>query len=256
MDVHQKKAAVFSVVVALITYTLVIWSLRLTASSCIIVAVCFCLFAFIFLKINHWMRSYLNGKEYPNNDWYRKHSERNFDILILGDDISSSRIPDDFLCNKKVFDCSLSDQNLYVDFLVLKNTFSILKPQGIVYIPLREASIKYVNDKFYDERRYYWVLSPYVFNQSPFSCALKKIYKRIPGLLFRFRDLLYLLQKMFVPNLDTLMVSKRIEKEAAWLKNTPPGKQEKLRKKQEALIEKIRFFCIERDIQLKIIDIS
>lgn len=228
MDVHQKKAAVFSVVVALIAYTLVVWALRLTTYSCIIVAVCFCLFAFLFLRINHWMRSYLNDKEYPNNDWYRKHYERNFDILILGDEISSSRIPDDLLRNKKVFNCSLSDQNLYVDFLVLKNTFSILKPQGIVYIPLRKASIKYVNDKFYDERRYYWALSPYVFNPSPLSCALKKIYTRIPGLLFRFRDLPYLLQRMFVPNLDAMRGAKRNKEEAAWLKDTPPVSKKNL----------------------------
>jgi len=255
MDVHQKKAAVFSVVVALIAYTLVVWALRLTTYSCIIVAVCFCLFAFLFLRINHWMRSYLNDKEYPNNDWYRKHHERNFDILILGDEISSSRIPDDLLRNKKVFNCSLSDQNLYVDFLVLKNTFSILKPQGIVYIPLRKASIKYVNDKFYDERRYYWALSPYVFNPSPFSCMMKKIYMRIPGLLFRFKDMLYLFLKLFNPHIESAKISKKLRGESLWLEMTPDYIQNNLRSKQRTVIDRMQIFCQERDIQLVIIDV-
>lgn len=255
MDTHQKKAAVVSVVASIILFLLVVYTLRIAVSGIIIVAVCWLLFAFLFLKVNHWMRPYLNGKDYPNNDWYRKHNERNYDILILGDDISRSRIPDEILRNKKVFDCSLSDQNLNVDFLVLKNTFSILKPQGVVYIPLREASIKYVHEKFYDERRYYWALSPYVFNPNRISCVLKKIYTRIPGLLFRLKDLLYLLHRMFVPDYCTLKISKRIEEEAVWLENTPPQDQDNLRIKQEFIIEEMRDFCNERDIQLEIIKI-
>ena len=255
MDTHQKKAAVVAVVVSIIAFLLVVYTLRITVSGIIIIATCWLLFAFVFLKVNHWMQSYLNRKEYPNNDWYRKYNERNYDILILGDDISRSRIPDELLRNKKVFDCSLSDQNLYVDFLVLKNTFSILKPKGVVYIPLRKASIKYINEKFYDERRYYWALSPYVFNPSSVSCTLKKIYTRIPGLLFRFKDLLYLIQRMFVPNLDTKNVSRRIEKETTWLENTSPSKQEELRIKQMRLIEDMKEFCDERDIKLEIIKV-
>lgn len=222
MDAHQKKAAVVAVVASVIAYLLFVYSLGISVRGSIIIAACWFLFALIFLKVNRWMRPYLNGKEYPNNDWYRNHNERNYDVLILGDDISRPKIPEECLHNKKVFDCSLSDQNLYVDFLVLKNTFSILKPQGVVYIPLREASIKYINDKFYDERRYYWALSPYVFNPSPISCAMKKIYKRIPGLLFRVRDLMYLIQKMFVPNIDAMKMKKRIKEEVTWLKDTPP----------------------------------
>lgn len=255
MDAHQKKAAAVAVVASIIAFLLIVYALRLTVFGSIIIAACWLLLAFLFLKVNRWMRPYLNGKEYPNNDWYRKHFDRNYDILILGDDISRSQIPEEYLQNKKVFDCSLSDQNLYVDFLVLKNTFSILKSQGVVYIPLRKASIKYANDKFYDERRYYWALSPYVFNPSPVSCALKKIYTRIPGLLFRFKDLLYLLQTTFFSNLDAMKVSKRIKDETAWLKDTPPRKQDELRIKQKCLIDEMKEFCNERDIKLKIIDV-
>ena len=255
MDTHQKKAAAVSVVGSIIAFLLVVYTLRITVCGSIIIAVFWLLFAFIFLKVNHWMRPYLNGKDYPNNDWYRKHNERNYDILILGDEISRSRIPDEILRNKKVFDCSLPDQTLYVDFLVLKNTFSILKTQGVVYIPLRKASIKYVNEKFYDERRYYWALSPYVFNPNPISCALKKIYTRIPGLLFRFKDLVYLLRGMFVPNLDASKISKRIEEETTWLENTPDKVQKELWIKQKCLIDEMKEFCNERDIQLEIIDV-
>lgn len=255
MDAHQKKATAVAVVASIIAFLLIVYALRLTVFGSIIIAACWLLLAFLFLKVNRWMRPYLNGKEYPNNDWYRKHFDRNYDILILGDDISRSQIPEEYLQNKKVFDCSLSDQNLYVDFLVLKNTFSILKPQGVVYIPLRKVSIKYINDKFYDERRYYWALSPYVFNSSSVSCALKKVYTRIPGLLFRFKDLLYLLRRVFVPNYDALKILKRIEKETTWLENTPDKVKNDLKINQKHLIDEMQSFCDERDIKLKIIDV-
>lgn len=256
MDKHQKKAAIVSAAVAILAYSFVVYAFRLTSIGCIILAVCCLLFAFLFLRVNRWMKPYLNGKDYPNNEWYRKHNDRNYDVLILGDEVSRLRIPDNLLSNKKVFDLSLSNQNLYVDFLVLKNTFSIVKPQGIIYLPLRKSSIKYVNDKFVDERRYYWAISPYVFNPNPLSCTLKKIYKKIPGLLFRFKDLFYLLRKLFVPNQEALKIAKKLKKESVWLENTPPRKQNELKKIQIQMIDEMRSFCAERDLQLEIIDIE
>lgn len=254
MDIHQKKAAVVVAIASVLAYSFIVYALHLTFLWGVILLVCGLLFLLLFLRINRWMRPYLNGKEYPNNDWYRKHFERNYDILILGDDISRNKVPGDLLINKKVFDCSLLDQNLYADFLVLKNTFSILKPHGIVYLPLRKASIKYVEDKFLDERRYYWVISPYVFNTSSFSCAMKKVFTRIPGLLFRFKDLVFLFKQRFSSDYNSKQVANKLAQEKLWLESTPDNVQSVLKEKQEGIIDNIRNFCAERNLILVVID--
>ena len=101
MDAHQKKAAAVAVVASIIAFLLIVYALRLTVFGSIIIAACWLLLAFLFLKVNRWMRPYLNGKEYPNNDWYRNHFDRNYDILILGDDISRSQIPEEYLQTRK-----------------------------------------------------------------------------------------------------------------------------------------------------------
>lgn len=51
------------------------------------------------LPITKWAHRLINPNEYPKNEWYRKHLERNFDFINFGDYLS--------VCN---FDYDLTDR--------------------------------------------------------------------------------------------------------------------------------------------------
>lgn len=119
----------------------------------------------------------LNPNIYPNNKWYRKHLERNYDVAILGDSAIIPRIK--IPLGVKAFDWSLDSQNLLWDFNVIKHFFSILKPNGYVIFPLTD---NFIADLFrrVDERRYYIPMMPYFFTQSKIKMTYIRICKRIP----------------------------------------------------------------------------
>lgn len=120
---------------------------------------------------------YLNPNTYPNNEWYRKHLDRNYDVVFLGDAdrIPKLQIPD----GVKAFDWSLDGQNLLWDYNVIRHFFSILKPGGLVVFPLSEHFIEDLNRKV-DERKYYIPMMPYFFSQSKLKQTYIRICKRIP----------------------------------------------------------------------------
>jgi len=124
----------------------------------------------------------LNPNIYPNNQWYREHTERNFDLVILGDadKIPRLQIPSGI----KAFDWSLSGQNLQWDFNVIKHFFSVLKPEGLVVFPLTDSFVADIYKKV-DERRYYIPMMPYFFTQSKVKMTFIRICKHIP-ILARF----------------------------------------------------------------------
>lgn len=251
MDVHQKKALMVGLVFAVLSYVSLLFVFDIGFVGAFLLLIVMGVMGFLFFLVNRWMKPYLNAKEYPTNNWYRTHLDRNYDAIIIGDDIAVKSFDFSVLYGKKYMDLSLPDQNLFADFAVLKNTFSILKPGGIVYLPLREASIKYLDMEFKDERRYYWALSPYVFNHSALSCTLKKIYTRIPALLFRLKDMEYLLLSIFVKDIRRYLMEQTIREEQAWLKTCKS--KEELRQKLESMLTVMNDFCSERDIKLKVL---
>ena len=119
----------------------------------------------------------LNPNIYPNNLWYRKHLDRNFDVVFLGDaaKINRIKIPD----NIKAFDWSLEGQNLQWDFNVVRHFFSILKPNGLVVFPLIDSFVEDLN-RHVDERRYYMPMMPYFFSQSKMKMTFIRVCRRIP----------------------------------------------------------------------------
>lgn len=251
MDVHQKKALKVGLVLTILIYASLFFVFDISILVGFILLIILGVLGGLFLLINRWMKPHLNAKEYPTNNWYRTHLDRNYDAIVLGDDIAVKSFDLSVLNGKKYLDLSLSNQNLFADFAVLKNSFSILKPGGILYLPLREASIKYLDMEFKDERRYYWALSPYVFNHSALSCTLKKIYTRIPALLFRLKDMEYLLLSIFVKDIRRYLMEQTIREEQAWLKTCKS--KEELRQKLESMLTVMNDFCSERDIKLKVL---
>lgn len=107
-------------------------------------------------KTNWYKNSIPDMDNYPNNDWYRRHLERNFDIVNIGS--SSSKYAFNYAdCPVKAFNWAEQPQSLTNGFKILKNYFSILKKGGKVVIALGPFSglnvdgkwNKTVNDKYY-----------------------------------------------------------------------------------------------------------
>lgn len=119
----------------------------------------------------------LNPNTYPTNKWYRRHLDRNYDVVCLGNSRYFPKIT--FPNRVKGFDWSLKDQNLEWDFNVLKHFFSILKPGGVAVFPLTDF---FVSDlmKGTSECRYYTSMMPYFFSSSPAKRTFIRICKRIP----------------------------------------------------------------------------
>lgn len=76
-----------------------------------------------------------DGETYPDNRWYRKHEERNFDLINLGS--SGGKWAFDYSeFNIKAMNWAQQPQTLLEDFNLLRNYHSILKKGGIVLITI------------------------------------------------------------------------------------------------------------------------
>ena len=90
------------------------------------------------IKKSVWYNSLFvgaDGETYPNNNWYRKHDERNFDLINLGS--SGAKWAFDYSeLNIKAMNWAQMPQTLFEDFNLLRNYHSILKKGGIVLITI------------------------------------------------------------------------------------------------------------------------
>ena len=90
------------------------------------------------IKRSAWYRSQFIDfyrTQHPNNDWYRVHLDRNYDIVVLGS--SSAKWAFDFSSLPiKGMNWAEQPQLLADDFNLLKNYHSILRKSGFVVITL------------------------------------------------------------------------------------------------------------------------
>ena len=90
------------------------------------------------MKHTQWYRSMFVDPDlelYPGNSWYRKHLERNFDIVCLGS--SSAKWAYDFSgLDVKGMNWAQQPQTLLEDFNLLRNYHSILRKGGFVVITI------------------------------------------------------------------------------------------------------------------------
>lgn len=92
------------------------------------------------VKSTNWYKNSIpNLYNYPGNDWYRNHDERNYDVVNVGS--SSGLYAFDYSeTGLKAFNWALQPQSMEYSFKVLKNYFSILKKNGTVIIPFSPFS--------------------------------------------------------------------------------------------------------------------
>lgn len=110
------------------------------------------------VKNTNWYKNInLSINNYPTNDWYRQHLERNFDVINLGS--SSALYAFNYSdLDVKSFNWALQPQSMEYSFKILKKYFSILKKHGVVLIPFSPFSAlsvegkwsSYLNDRYYN----------------------------------------------------------------------------------------------------------
>lgn len=162
-------------------------------------AIKLCLFPIFLLnrcvKHTNWYRNVIpNIENYPTNEWYRTHDERNFEVVNIGS--SSGVYAFDYSeTGLKAFNWALQPQSMEYSFGVLKNYFSILGEKGIVIIPFCPFSGLSVTGKWTESSndKYYYILdSTLIHNFSKVSQrrkyplftqpkqSLKRLIKDIP----------------------------------------------------------------------------
>ena len=112
------------------------------------------------VKKTNWYRNVIpDESNYPDNEWYRSHLERNFDVVNVGS--SSAVFAFDYTgLNVKAFNWAMQPQSLEYSFKILKMYFSILGQKGIVLIPFSPFSGLSVTGKWAETAndRYYAIL--------------------------------------------------------------------------------------------------
>lgn len=188
------------------------------------------------------IKQYFNPHEYPTNEWYRQHLERNYDMIILGDSLAKSITPQS--SSGKVFNFSLKGQSLAMDFMVLQQTFSILKEKGTALFILSSYACCFGWEKAKDLRPYYWLFWPYYIAKNPVHLFYIRVCKRIPIVMLRPYDMYHLLWKYT----EEEILSQEMEYEKVRLLKLTPEKREIGIGKTITLIKEIVDFCVERNI--------
>lgn len=90
------------------------------------------------IEKTNWYKSKfidINHETYPDNVWYRKHDERNFDVVNLGS--SGGKWAFDYSgLNVKAMNWAQQPQTLLEDYNLLRHFHSILKKDGYVLITI------------------------------------------------------------------------------------------------------------------------
>lgn len=180
---HQKYLLQGLFITAVILVLFCLFILRLSIAVTLLTLLLVGFFGIAVLWQNKRLKKQLNPNVYPDNDWYREHLERNYDYLVLGEEKNQAKF------EGKVFDMSLPGQTIKWDFMILKQYYSILKPQGkVVFVCTSNSLWKGWND-VNDLRPYYMCMRPYVFTNNKLKQLYIKTARRLPVIMFRLKDI-------------------------------------------------------------------
>lgn len=237
MEKYTKKILVALSPVLLLVFFLVVWLFNLSFLGCVIMTSTVLLLGVIAIRLNKWMRTYLNPNVYPVNAWYRNHLERNYDCIILGDGTVDYQTHE-----SKVFDFRLHDQTLLWDFKTLKHFFSILKPEGKAVFTLSTNGFLTCYKDVKDVRPYYFDYMAYVFTKQHWRILLIKVLKRFPILMIRPKDVFYYIAALCGKDVEEMRSRKVIKKECRRVYS------DKDYESSMQLVRDIKAFCEEREI--------
>lgn len=217
------------------------------------------------IKRTNWYKNQLVDKElYPTNEWYRSHSERNFNIVNIG---SSSAITafNYKYSNLKGLNWAGKPQSMELGFKIFKNFFSILGPKGMLCIPLGPftgLTAPWTGTK--EEFRFFGVLDSSLFTDykkvafvmetpllSSTKTAIKRLLKDEP-IQGPFKPRQLTTPEQYVHNAEHWIEMLKKEFNITDLESSIPNHLIEGHNKRLSLINEIFAFCKERQIQVSI----
>ena len=199
-----------------------------------------------------------NIENYPTNEWYRIHEERNYDIVNIGS--SSAKYAFDYSEeNIKAFNWAEQPQSLDNGFKILKTFFSILKKDGVVILSLGPFSGLDVNSKWAKDAndKYYYILDPCLIDNYS-SVAFRRKY---PLIAYPKQSLKELIKKILNKNTQRQISNEFIDDSEKWMSgwlyefnirdiDAPLSEEnQKGKSKRIALLSDMIGFCIERALK-------
>lgn len=212
------------------------------------------------VKKTAWFKSIIpNLNNYPTNEWYREHEERNYDVVNIGS--SSAKYAFDYSgLEIKAFNWAEQPQSLSYGFKILKTYFSILKRNGSVIISLGPFSGLDVDGKWRKEAydKYYYLLAPALIDDFK-SVKIRRNYPLIANPIRSMKDLVKgILKKRpdekkdsvgFIDDSDRWVKGWLSEFGITDLEAELSQENKKGREKRIKLLSDIIDFCIERDLK-------
>lgn len=212
------------------------------------------------VKHTWWFRSSIPDlNNYPTNEWYREHEERNYDVVNIGS--SSAKHAFDYSgFGIKAFNWAEQPQSLSYGFKILKTYFSILKRNGVVIISLGPFSGLDVDGKWRKEAndKYYYLLAPELID----DFRSVKIRRNYPLIADPIRSMKELVKSILKKHPDEKKDSVGfVDDSDRWIKgwlsefgitNLEAGLSQENkngREKRIKLLSDIINFCIERDLK-------
>lgn len=130
------------------------------------------------IQKTYWYKSLFIENVYPDKNWYQKHNEKDFDLIVIGS--SSTKWAYDF-SGLKAMNWAQAPQTLEEGYYLLRNFHQILKENGIVLISIMPFTSLNKKTNIYDALKYLSVnakepIQPYLYQKA-------KIYAEIPMLL-------------------------------------------------------------------------
>ncbi len=219
------------------------------------------------LKRTEWYKRLFVDPEherFPDNLWYRKHHERNFDLVNLGS--SAARWAFDYEgLNVKAMNWACQPQTLTDDFRILKNFHSILRHKGHVLITIMPFTSLNKEVGMMDTFKYQGTLDRSLLD--PRYTRKAALYRRFPVLFGRaalkglIRSLLKREPAAFVQPLCQSMSSAQLDADAlrwidGWKKqfrisdfDAPLSEENrKGRAFRVSLLREMLDFCTEREL--------
>ena len=211
------------------------------------------------VKHTWWFRSSIPDlNNYPTNEWYREHEERNYDVVNIGS--SSAKYAFDYSgLGIKAFNWAEQPQSLDNGFKILKTYFSILKKDGIVILSLGPFSGLDVNEKWAKDAndKYYYILDSYLIDNYG-SVAFRRKY---PLIAYPKQSLKELIKKILNKNVHRKISDGFIDDSEKWMSgwchefniddiDAPMSDEnQKGKNKRIALLSEMIEFCIERTLK-------
>lgn len=212
------------------------------------------------VKKTAWFKSIIPDlNNYPTNEWYREHEERNYDVVNIGS--SSAKHAFDYSgLGIKAFNWAEQPQSLSYGFKILKTYFSILKRNGVVIISLGPFSGLDVDGKWRKETndKYYYLLAPALID----DFRSVKIRRNYPLIADPIRSMKELVKSILKKRPDTKKISVGfVDDSDRWIKgwlsefgitDLEAGLSQENkngREKRIKLLSDIIDFCIERDLK-------